>query len=436
MEPPVDEDRPARKPTFIKTPVGIAVVAVAVILLGAGVFFYNQLQAEKAAALHAQVLAEQRATAALEARRKAELQAKAEADARQRAEDQAAAQRKADAEAARQKAAEEARQREAEANRLLNARGSLAIVTEPAGATISISNLVPRVSPATIDDLHLGRYAVQVSLKGYETVNLDLEVKENGTTNPGAIHLVRQCGGLALTTGPNGASYQVRSAAPRLITVDSDVKRGKTPATLTDLPTGPYVVSFSRDGWPEHTVNVAIEYKKMAAATWQYTGGIVEITSDPAGAQVSVHGSVLGITPLTLKEIPPGMVNYSLELAGFIPATIAGKVEAEQTLHLASPLVPEDRIARVTELDERPVTIKAVEPTMSYQMSLTGGTATVSLVVGRDGVPTDLKVESASDRAVGVSCLEAAAKWRFKPGTIKGHPVKVRVSLPFNIAAR
>ena len=92
METPAGEDRSARKPAFLKTPVGMASIAVAVILLGAGAFFYNQLQQEKAAAQHAAQVAEQRAAAELAARRKAELQAKAEADARKKAEDEAAAQ--------------------------------------------------------------------------------------------------------------------------------------------------------------------------------------------------------------------------------------------------------------------------------------------------------------------------------------------------------
>ena len=57
----------------------------------------------------------------------------------------------------------------------------------------------------------------------------------------------------------------------------------------------------------------------------------------------------------------------------------------------------------------------------------------ISLVVDRDGTPKDLKVESSTDVEFGRRCLAAAAQWRFRPGTIKGVPVKTRVSLPFKL---
>src|SRR5690606_33593693 len=93
------------------------------------------------------VEAERRAAELLEANRQAELKAEAEAEARRIAEEQAAAQLKA-AQAAQERAAQEAKQREAETQRLLNARGSLIVKTEPADAMVTVGNLAPRPSPA------------------------------------------------------------------------------------------------------------------------------------------------------------------------------------------------------------------------------------------------------------------------------------------------
>ncbi len=429
----VDES-PARRRRFLKTPAGIAVIGSAVMVLGATIFFYRQFAEEKTAALHAQAVAEQHAAAEAAARRQAEQHlAKVEAEARRRAEEEVT-QKNAAVEAARQQAAEEARRREIETNRLLNGRGSLVIATEPAGATIDIGNLAPRVSPATVSDLRLGHYTVKISLTGYDPANLDVEIKDNEATAPGPIRLVRQTGSLTLATEPAGENYEVRPAASRFFAAASDLRQGKTPATLADLPTGEYTVIFSREGWPNHTENVVIEHNRAAQISSKFSGGSVTITSTPAGASVTRHGLALGVAPLTLEDVQPGEASYTLEVQGYIPVDVTGRVEPEKTLRLDATLISVDRIARNSDLDERPVPIKTVEPIVNHYQERTEGTAIISLMIDRDGTPKDLKVEQASSLQFGRRCLEAAARWRFSPGKIKGIPVKTRVSLPFNIA--
>jgi TonB family protein len=410
------------------------VIGSAVMVLGATIFFYRQFAEEKTAALHAQAVAEQHAAAEAAARRQAEQHlAKVEAEARRRAEEEVT-QKNAAVEAARQQAAEEARRREIETNRLLNGRGSLVIATEPAGATIDIGNLAPRVSPATVSDLRLGHYTVKISLTGYDPANLDVEIKDNEATAPGPIRLVRQTGSLTLATEPAGENYEVRPAASRFFAAASDLRQGKTPATLADLPTGEYTVIFSREGWPNHTENVVIEHNRAAQISSKFSGGSVTITSTPAGASVTRHGLKLGVTPLTLEDVQPGEASYTLEAQAYIPVDVTGRVEPEKTLRLDATLISVDRIAGTSDLDERPVPIKTVEPIITHYQEKTEGTAIISLMIDRDGTPKDLKVEQASNAQFGRRCLEAAARWRFSPGKIKGIPVKTRVSLPFNIA--
>jgi TonB family protein len=429
---PAAEPKAASRP-FVKTPVFFAIIGVLVILLGLGAFsIYRKVAKDREAAALREAQTEQRLAAEAEALRKAQQQIKAEAEARKRAED-AAAQTNVAAEAARKQAEEEAKRREAETNRLLNGRGSLVIVTEPAGASVVISNFAPRVSPTTITDLRLGHYTVAVSLAGYESQNLEVEIKENAATDPGVLHLVRQTGSVEINTEPAGVSFEVRPAPPRISIGGTDVKTGKTPATVADLSTGDYVVTFKREGWPDHTENVTIERGKTAHVTSKYSGGSVTITSSPSGARVMRDGKDIGETPLTLNEQQPGDVSFTLDLAGYISTTVEGKIEAEQALTLNGSLRAEDRIVSLRELDERPVAIKTVQPEVGYDTGRNGGSAMISLVVDRDGTPKDLKVESATDVEFGRRCLAAAAQWRFRPGTIKGVPVRTRVSLPFKL---
>jgi TonB family protein len=431
-KPAAGSEPPAGTRPFLKTPAGLAVIGALVLVLAAAFFFYQQFSEQKAEALRRQAQAEQHAAAEAEAARKAEQQAKAEKEARRQAEEDAA-RKTAAAEAARQQAAEETRRHEVETNRLINGRGSLAITTEPTGATIAISNFAPRVSPATISDLRLGHYAVSITLAGYEPVNMDVEVKENETTDPGPIHLVRQTGALELTTDPPGVNFEVRPAAARFFAAGADVKQGKTPATLADLPTGEYVVIFSREGWPNHTENAVIESKGTAHVTSKFVGGSIEITTIPPGARVTRNGETVGTTPLTLQDQQPGDVEFALELQGYTTTFVDGRSEPEKLLQLKATFNSQDRLAHLNELDAPPSATKSVEPAHSYQQEKSGATAVISLTIDRDGTPKDLKVDSTSDPDFGRRCLAAAAQWRFKPATIKGIPVKTRVALPFKL---
>jgi TonB family protein len=431
-KPPTATATPPESRSFLKTPAFLAIIGVLVVVLALGAFFYHKFAQQQAASAAAQHQAEQLANAEKEARQKAEIKAKADAELLKRTEEELA-RKNAAAESLAKKAAEEAKQREIDANRLLNGRGSVVIVTEPAGASVAISNFAPRLSPATVKDLRLGRYTVEITMAGYESVSLEVEVKENEATNPGVVRLVRQSGTLEVASEPAGTTYEVRPAPPRITFGGKDVKTGKTPATIADLPTGDYVVTFQREGWPVHSENVTVEHGKTARVVSKFTGGTVTITSSPSAARVTRNGEAIGETPLTLNDQLPGDVTYSLDLAGFMSATVQGKIEPEKTLTLSAELDAEDRIVPLRELDERPVPIKMVQPDVGYEEARNGGTALISLVVDRDGTPKDLKVESSSDASFAQRCMTAAKQWRFKPGSIKGVPVRTRVSVPFKL---
>ena len=114
---------------------------------------------------------------------------------------------------------------------------------------------------------------------------------------------------------------------------------------------------------------------------------------------------------------------------------LRGTVEPEQRLRLEAELeASAEHIARISELDTPPVAIKRVQPSLTYRMEQTGGNATMSCVIDRDGVPQNLRVDKQTDAELGKRCLEAAAQWRFKPGMIQGKAVKTRVSVPFIIS--
>jgi TonB family protein len=413
-------------------PMLIAIIAV--LLLGGGGFFFYQKssQAEKdRIAQQAAIDAEKKRAAEEAARaRSAEERLRAEAEARKKAEEDARLKEIADREA-RIRAEEEARRSTTE--RLLNARGSLVINTDPAGATVAVGELAPRQSPVTLKDLRLGHYSVTISLAGYDTETRDVEIKEGQATDLGTIKLRRQVGGIEISSDPAGLGYEIKPAGVLFVN-SNDIRTGQTPATLNDLPVGNYQVSISRPNWPNYVQNVSVERGGSVKVQSAFVGGGVTITSTPSGAAVMREQTQIGTTPLTLNDLIPGPVSYTLTLRGMDTATVTGKVEPGKTLALNATLLESDRIMKQSELDERPVQVTVVQPEVTAAQEADGGTVLISFVIGKDGIPTEIKIDQTPNQALGRACLAAVAKWRFTPGKIKGRPVRTRMQIPIKFS--
>lgn len=107
---------------------------------------------------------------------------------------------------------------------------------------------------------------------------------------------------------------QSRPLAAR-VTVDGE-ERGVTPLTLR-LPAGSHVLQVGVGGAEPRVIPLTIQ---PGVQTAQYvellnvpTTGVLEVRSTPAGARVSVDGRDYGVTPLTIRDLPPGDREVVLE---------------------------------------------------------------------------------------------------------------------------
>ena len=415
-------------PALLRRPAMLAVAAT-VVLLSIGGFFYAQSQQREMARVAAEkTQTERRLAAEAERARLAEQSARAEAESRRKFEVETT-QKLAAAETARQQAENETRTQVAA--RLANARGTL-VFQEPVGATVTVGSLPPRTAPATFEDIKIGRYPVTVALLNHEPMKLELEVRENATTDAGPLKLERLVGTLVIKSEPADVSYSVRPANAFFVAPGSH-RTGRTPATLADLTPGEYVITFTRPGWPAHDETVTIGRAATVQTNWVFPSGVVKLTSHPLGASVTREGTILGVTPLTLSEQVPGAASYELSLPGYDTETLSGQIQPGQVLALTRTLESEDRIARLSDTDERPVPILMPQPEVSSRRIVEPLRVDIQLVVDRYGNTRDLSITKSSDAELGKLCLAAAAKWKFKPATINGKPVNVRVAVPFNI---
>jgi hypothetical protein len=122
-------------------------------------------------------------------------------------------------------------------------------------------------------------------------------------------------GVVVVTTTPAGAA----------VVVDGQ-PRGSTPLTLDDLSGGHRIV-LSKDGYEDSTIKVYVTsrtnekinktLKQAVSNTQPAAGGIVSVTTIPAGVAVFVDGHPRGSTPLTLKDLPHGTHRIVLSMEGY-----------------------------------------------------------------------------------------------------------------------
>ena len=158
---------------------------------------------------------------------------------------------------------------------------------------------------------------------------------------------------LVLVVGGVGAAayggwrYYSSLSTPGILVVESTpagaqvevdgMQRGTTPATL-DLPPGTHALALTRRGITRR-FEVAVRPGEQTTQTLDWTQvreiGSLAVTTDPPGAKVSIDGKAVGVSPLTIPDLPAGRRRVVLEGQG-------GTVRREVTIET-------DRTATLSE---------------------------------------------------------------------------------------
>lgn len=200
--------------------------------------------------------------------------------------------------------AEETRAAEAETKaraeeHLRQARGALIVNTEPQGALITLAGQ-SRKSPASFSDLILGTAHLKVFLDGYEPIERDFEIRENQISDSGMIRLRRILGSARIESIPASIAFD-------LIDADGGRHSGTTPASLTNLPTGPAEVVYKTSRAASHTQRITVNASYPAATTWQVPvepSPTVIVVATPTAAPSPTPNSTL-ITPSWQAPLSP-----------------------------------------------------------------------------------------------------------------------------------
>jgi hypothetical protein len=169
----------------------------------------------------------------------------------------------------------------------------LRIETDPPDAMVYLGDRMQR-SPTVFESVAAETYPLRITLPGYDPVS----TRVDPLSPPGLFHLRRSLGTLVLSVDPAGP------AGFELIDSGKVIRHGSLPASLPDLPTGPYDAIAHRDS---RTVRQAVEVERdqTVSVALAFASGSLAVTSDPPGADILADGASEGRAPVTL-ELPTG----------------------------------------------------------------------------------------------------------------------------------
>jgi TonB family protein len=258
-------------------------------------------------------------------------------------------------------------------------------------------------------------------------------------------------GFLRITTRPTGAE----------ITINGE-PRGSAPFEGR-LPLGLYDVQIALNGYETQARTVDLTAAKpksdldltLERSAPQATTALVDITSTPTGAAVSVDGVAVGTTPLRGVELTPGERHLELGKPGYtavsrtvkvaagrrvtVDVTLAGVVVVRTTPRPTPVAVEGGRVYAEREVDTPPQKLRGESPDASSLPHMKRGeriSVAVTFVVDENGDVADLAIsESQGGEHLNQAVIGAVRRWRFTPGVKGGVKVKVREVRKFTYEA-
>jgi len=215
--------------------------------------------------------------------------------------------------------------------------GGLVITSEPAGAELRDgSGTLVGKTPVELAELPVGwPWRGALALEGYLAEKVVSEVTARQTR---PVPLVR--------LRPAPQQVKVTSDPPGAEVLEGGTVLGVTPWEGAAREAGSEVAMVLRlPGYQDGVVAGKVEVGSalLLELAMQPIAQKVRVTSLPAGAEVLFGGKVVGVTPLELPEVLPGVrVEYQIKLAGFRSRRVSGDVLVGKPLELAAKLEVEN----------------------------------------------------------------------------------------------
>jgi TonB family protein len=168
--------------------------------------------------------------------------------------------------------------------------------------------------------------------------------------------------------------------------------------------------------------------------------GLILVDSDPRGAEVFLDGKPVGTTPVEGAEVSFGRHVLRIEARGRGPVSAEVEVKREQPLKALSFTLPRARTGEAL----RPGQFVAFGPDVTPPVRLSGpipayppaalergmeGSPVVEIWIDEKGQVMDVAILESAGAMLDGAVLEAVTSWTFRPASVGGTPVSVRMTL-------
>ena len=295
--------------------------------------------------------------------------------------------------------------------RLVEDRAPVAFSSEPSGATVRVDGAEVGRTPLRTD-LTSGRRTVTAALAGHRSASRTIEVMAGRPLTVPSFRLDPLPGRLRVQSEPPGAA----------VSVDGQF-RGETPVEITVAPGTDHAVRLSKAGHDAAEAKVRLDLDEQRTLTLALVPqlGEVEVTAEPADAEVLVDGEPRGRAGQTLRLTA---VAHQIEVrrSGYEPhrVTLTPRPGFPQTVkaRLRSLGEPAPAVARPARLTARGHELRLLSPGR-FQMGASRREP------GRRANETLREVELQRPAYVSVTEVTNAQFRRFQPahssGTLGSH---------------
>jgi formylglycine-generating enzyme required for sulfatase activity len=202
----------------------------------------------------------------------------------------------------------------------------------PSGADILVDGRVLGSTPDVLE-LTAGDREIEIALPGYNSWQRQVRVIADEPLELPAVSLSLADGRIALATEPSDAQVMVNGEYV-----------GTSPQNLNLPPNVEHRLTVSKPGYETRTVEMTFEPGARESLDIELVPriGLVEVTSDPPGAEVVIGNETVGVTPY-LAELMAVAQSITIRLDGF--------ADEEQTI-TPRPGYPQGLAFDLTPLDE------------------------------------------------------------------------------------
>lgn len=181
--------------------------------------------------------------------------------------------------------------------------GTLEIRTIPEGASIMLDGILVGVAPLFLKDIPTGDHEIIIDLPPeYLRQEKRISIQPHQTKLL-IVNMATSCGILNIQTNPSNAHIYLDGQSV-----------GRSPKIIKCVSLGSHRVELSLEPYP--TVVTEIQVDRQGLSLLVPLGGSLKVSTKPEDALITLDGSFVGITPLFLKSIPPGV--HHIKAAKFL----------------------------------------------------------------------------------------------------------------------